>query len=144
MAWRAQDWQKIRANSGLPPLEFAAAVYSHRNLSDEQRKQDGWPAIYPYQPFGFKVGGFKMWYPHPLEVRPCCQAIEVPHPAYPWTYQRHCRTARHVAALVDVTEQALLAHLGIRVGQARCAQCSRFRPADDYLCGVCRKNIDLD
>lgn len=141
------DWERTRKSSGKSPLEFAAIVYEQRNRSKEDREKLGWGN---YAPLGFKVGnnnskqyGFdhRVWYPHPDEVRPCCQGLAQPKFNYPWIYQRHCRTLRHVALLFNVDESDLREATGTTRVRNQC-ECGKFRRSDDYLCKKCREALD--
>jgi len=49
------------------------------------------------------------WYPSKDERRECCRLIRAPSRAYPYSLMLHCRTARHVARLCNVTRGELLA-----------------------------------
>lgn len=137
-------WEDRQSASGLGVVEFATAVYEDRNVAipkdaTEDQKIALWRAR-KYSPVGVYTKG-KVWYPAPCEVRLCCQEMEPPILAFPWAYQRHCRTIKHVAALFGLEELELARHMGVRADQARCAECSRFRPQDDYLCSHCRKRL---
>lgn len=148
--------------SGLSRLEFAAEVFRSRNLPKSLRTEGYF--TYTYQPKGF-FGGKKpptpvvpvkgkpilrgerphsVWYPHPLEVRPCCWGVSIKGiEKYPWVYHRHCRTARHVAMLIGVDERDLLCALGKREPRKRC-DCGKFCKSDDYICKSCRVKIDAE
>src|SRR3954464_3060762 len=121
-------------NAGLTPMQLAVAVYHARNKSKEElsKKHSG---PHRYQPIGFwhprKLEG--VWYPVPLEVRPCCWDLQSPTAKYGWTLHRHCRTVRHVAMLCNVDDRHLYRELGIRKDQTRC-HCGAFCPKSDYLC----------
>lgn len=82
----------------------------------------------------------KVWLPFPAEVRSCCQEIFPPTLKYPWTYQRHCRSARHVAMLFGVKEQDILRAVQTPRIVSRCCECKRFIAQDDYICPACREN----
>lgn len=54
------------------------------------------------------------WYPAAHEKQSCCNAIRTPSKAHPYSYNRHCRTKKHVAMLykVSLTElNAALKHI---------------------------------
>lgn len=142
------SWDKEVVRSGLTPLDFAAKVYKERNRTKEEREKGGYGI---YQPIGFKIGvdarkwsgkDMRFWYPHPDEVRPCCQGLAQPKTQYPWIYQRHCRTIRHVALLFNTDENDLREAVGKSVTRNRCVTCGKFRLADDYICKSCRKALD--
>ena len=42
------------------------------------------------------------WYAHETERRDCCWPIRSPSRAYPYSWLVHCRSAKHVAALLGV------------------------------------------
>lgn len=146
-------WERIQIDSGLSPLDFAAEVYRHRNVPKEEREAiaaagKNIRAKYRYQPSGFYTyqsaieGNGKFWYPTPTECRMCCSVMAPPGHQYPYVYQRHCRTAHHIANLFDVWEQELLFVLGLRQTPANnCANCGKFRPVDDYICRLCRNAL---
>lgn len=48
----------------------------------------------------FDNGG--RWYPAKEERQACCEGIRSPSRAWPMSYNRHCRSAAHVAALYGV------------------------------------------
>ncbi len=48
----------------------------------------------------FDKGG--RWYPSENERQSCCDSIRSPSRAWPMSYNRHCRSAQHVAALYGV------------------------------------------
>jgi hypothetical protein len=136
---------------GLPAtLDSAIEVWKHRNLTKEQRAQFKDKKLiriaYPYQPMGNYIGspratGSRPWYPHPHEVRPCCWDVKATSVNFfTWTWHNHCRTARHVAHLFDVSEVELRRHVGIKSAPSHCS-CGRFRPKADYLCGKCREKF---
>lgn len=141
------QWKDRQIASGLEVIEFAAAVYKDRNVpipkdSTAIQKAAIWRNR-KYAPMGIYAKS-KIWYPVPYEVRSCCQEMTPPMLSFPYAYQRHCRTIKHVAALFDLEELELSRYLGVRSDQARCAECSRFRPKDDYLCNYCRQNLALE
>jgi len=47
------------------------------------------------------------WYPSRSEVRGCCERIRSPSRRWPYSLMLHCRTAKHVAALFNVSERTL-------------------------------------
>jgi len=47
------------------------------------------------------------WYPSNSEVRDCCERIRSPSRRWPYSLMLHCRTAKHVAALFNVSERTL-------------------------------------
>lgn len=49
------------------------------------------------------------WYPDKDERQECCRLIRAPSKQYPYSLMLHCRTARHVARLYDVSKGELLA-----------------------------------
>lgn len=152
MPHNAVGWEAVQINSGLSPLDFAAEVYRHRNVPKEEReaiKESGKDirSKYRYQPSGFYTyasaieGNGKFWYPTPSECRMCCSVMNPPGHQYPFVYQRHCRTIRHIAILFNVSERELARVLGLSPTVNNCANCGKFRPAADYLCKVCRASI---
>lgn len=48
------------------------------------------------------------WHPRDGERCPCCTAVRPPSAAHPYTLNRHCRSAAHVAALYDVDRNEML------------------------------------
>lgn len=42
------------------------------------------------------------WYPTGAELRACCNSIRPPSRNWPRSLMQHCRTAEHVAALLEV------------------------------------------
>lgn len=145
---KTTSWQMRAELSGMSRLEFAAAVWRDRQKKPPAGAKPGDKAMAIYlqsrqfRPLGVTQKGMGYWYPMPVECRPCCSEMEHPPPKFPWAYKTHCNTARHVAALFGLDERELLKHLGIGSKPPRCAQCSRFRRKDDYLCGTCRQGID--
>lgn len=128
------------------PLDFALIVYRGRQAKDRKDR------VYP--PHGVKVGGDKkyagarqaIWYPTPHEVRPCCWGVAPPNVLYPWVYQRHCRTARHVAMLFNVDERDIVRATSKRREQKRCSSCKRFISSILEECGPCmyRERVDSE
>ena len=47
------------------------------------------------------------WYPSASERQSCCNQVRQPTRSYPWSLMVHCRTARHIACLYDVSEADL-------------------------------------
>ena len=47
------------------------------------------------------------WYPSASEGQSCCHQVRQPTRSYPWSLMVHCRTARHIACLYDVSEADL-------------------------------------
>src|SRR4051794_33990625 len=90
------------AATGETFLNFAIRVYHDRQLKDYKERR--------FPPRGVRVGKGKtaIWYPVPYEVRSCCWGVAPPDWRYPWVYQRHCRTARHVAMLFNVDERDIV------------------------------------
>lgn len=147
-------------------LEVAVLIYEDRNApiedyDEKKHVQTGWKVytqkdgkkkavpyrVYPpigfWVPIGYstdiqgEIKKVKYWYPHPEEVRPCCWGLMQPVAAYPWHYQRHCRSARHIAMLCNVDERELTARISTRSKQNRCESCKRFIAADLTQCGPC-------
>lgn len=82
---------------------------------------------------------YGVWIPMPDEVRPCCQGL-IPrsYAKYPWTYQRHCSTIRHIAMLFNVDERDLSKRVAKeRPEPYRCPTCKKFLSEDLYACGKC-------
>jgi hypothetical protein len=52
-------------------------------------------------PVGYFGSGDK-WYPSDEEFCDCCKYIRKPSWKWPWSLNKHCRSAEHVAALMDV------------------------------------------
>ncbi len=48
------------------------------------------------------VGGGRRWYPSDEEHQSCCSRVRPPSRAWPWSLAKHCRSAQHVANLLDV------------------------------------------
>jgi hypothetical protein len=48
-----------------------------------------------------KFDNAKRWYPSDEEKCDCCEYIRGPTRAFPFSYMTHCRTKKHVAALVN-------------------------------------------
>ncbi len=136
------SWQRIQADSGFEPLQFAVVVYKARNLTKADREAIP-PQRRPFQPFGYYTGkqAGGPWFPHPYEVRACCQAMTPLVLGHPYHYQRHCRTLRHIALLFNVDEPDLRKALDLEHEPLRCATCSKFRSSDDYICKSCRKAL---
>ena len=42
------------------------------------------------------------WYPSDEERAECCASIREPSRSYPWTFYKHCNSAKHLAALYGV------------------------------------------
>lgn len=141
----------LEVPSDSTPLELAIEVFRFRNMTKHQRR--GGYVKHSYQPVGFFSGKkldktperpHSVWYPHPLEVRPCCWGVSTKGiEKYPWIYHRHCRTARHVAMLIGVDERDLLCALRKREPRKRC-DCGKFCKSDDYICKSCRSKIDAE
>jgi hypothetical protein len=55
----------------------------------------------------FDDGG--RFYPSQKEWRDCCAGIRTPSRAFPFSLMTHCRTAKHIAKLYDVSEKDLRA-----------------------------------
>jgi len=75
-------------------LEVAAREY----LARQDRRSD-------------PVGGFEpngTWFPAPSERRDCCDEVRWPSRRWPWSLMEHCRSAKHVAALYNVSRADLL------------------------------------
>ncbi|MGD9890314.1 MAG: hypothetical protein AB7R89_16330 [Dehalococcoidia bacterium] len=72
------------------------------------------------------------WYPVPEERRDCCTRIRTPSRAWPWSLLVHCRTAGHIATLLDV-EPRLLRGLILWLAN----YCRDTTTAPVNLCGVC-------
>lgn len=134
------SWEGTLERSGLDRVTFAAIVYSHRNLPKEEQNPSGYRHA-PYQPIGIKTRSSR-WYPHPQEVRICCQQIEEPWSTFTWTYKRHCRTLRHVANLMYIDESTLRDKIG-KIPRQHCVSktCGHFRPHNDYFCKTCRRRL---
>ena len=49
------------------------------------------------------------WYPSKQEMCFCCAVLCPPSRKYPYSYMNHCRTAEHVANLLEVDRRDLLA-----------------------------------
>lgn len=154
------SWTLWQQGSGKSPLEYAAQIYEYRNLSREVYKSlrsdppssKDRAALNNYHTLQLFVSGakaqgvwipspnkqFKTWYPLPVEVRPCCQEMELIRPEYGWALHKHCRTLKHVAMLFDVEEKDLRKELGInKPTPKRCENCSRFASPDSPYCGYC-------
>ena len=52
------------------------------------------------------------WYPTDEERCECCELVNAPSRQYPGSLLIHCRTARHMARLCNVSEGELLAMAG--------------------------------
>ena len=52
---------------------------------------------------------YARWYPADQEYCECCELVRLPSRKYPYNFLIHCRTARHVARLYNVTRGELLA-----------------------------------
>jgi hypothetical protein len=126
------------ARSGMTREDFAAKVYKNRNLSKEERSAKQWQLSYPHQPIGWYLRGRgSLWVPHPQEVRPCCQVLSLTSQhKYPWAYQRHCRSIRHIALLLNVDESDIRGR--VKEPRKRCS-CGKYIKQDDYACGNCRE-----
>ena len=129
--------ERCAADSILSREEFAAFVWQCRNLPKEDRKHPQWVLTYPHQPIGFYLRGRgSFWVPHPQEVRPCCQVLNLTSQhKYPWVYHRHCRTLRHIAMLLNVDEGAIRQR--VKIPRSRCS-CGKFRKSDEYVCRNCK------
>lgn len=129
--------------SGRTPMELAVLVYKARNRGKEELAEGKGKGPFPFQPMGVwhpnrQTG---VWYPIPLEVRPCCWDLNVPSRKYGFSLHRHCRTIRHIAMLCNVDDRHLFRELGIRKAQPRCS-CGSYCPKEDYLCSRCREIQD--
>lgn len=140
---RSWNWRLVLLDQcearDLTHLDFAYEVYLDRQEKNPQKRR--WAPLGVRVPFGNKAKGTSgyYWYPLPSEVRGCCTDIAPPTFRYPYVFQRHCRTARHVAMLFNVDERHLTALFSARGKQSRCAECKRFILSDDYICGRCRE-----
>lgn len=145
------DWLERLAHAkdqGVSDIEFAAQVWRDRQM----KKPALGSKFRQFAPIGFwvdRAGGKKngIWYPHPDEVRACCRGMgHMASLKYPWHYQRHCRTIRHVAMLFDLDERHLRKYLGKQHGQGqmRCVSCNRFVRSFLDKCGPCMAKERLD
>lgn len=130
--------QRLEA-SGMTREDFAAWVWQCRNLPPAERKNKQWQLTYPHQPIGVYIGARgpkgSRWYPHPQEVRPCCQVIDDRAIGqHPYLFHRHCRTMRHVSMLLNVGERDIRAR--VTTPRKRCA-CGKFISKDEYACASC-------
>lgn len=76
-------------------VKYAAQIYVNRQNR----------AIHP---LGHTDSGGR-WYPDRSERCECCNMIREPSRRWPYSLMIHCRTARHIARLYDVTEGQILA-----------------------------------
>ena len=51
--------------------------------------------IVGYQAMGRNDSGGR-WYPDDYERASCCGSIREPSCKYPWSYYKHCRSAKHI------------------------------------------------
>lgn len=49
----------------------------------------------------------KRFYPNQSELQDCCSEIRRPSAAYPFSLMVHCRSAKHIANMFDVSEKEL-------------------------------------
>ena len=74
---------------------LTAALYEWKRLQDRRQHPDG---------FFDKQG---RWYPSEYERCECCDKIRSPSRAFPYSYNRHCRSVEHVANKFGVDVKAL-------------------------------------